>query len=126
MEQPRHIASLLSSLAEFDIEVTVAKGAHRVRVQRGSKATEVLWPQGLTEVFLGFTIDGRAVYSDSAEFYEGESQLEQVEGVARVVRNYLLHEVKVMQSGSLLKRKELHSFRDGQWQSIFLSQSDEA
>ena len=119
MEPPSHIAQLLNSLASFTTTVAHEAGAHRFHVQHGVKSVVVLWPSELGEVFFDFINEGQVLLAESVEYYEAESPVGQAEDVAKVIGNFLLNEVKVCQSGVLLKRQELQAYRGGKWQSVF-------
>jgi hypothetical protein len=64
---------------------------------------------------------GQLLLAESVECYENETGPEQAEDVVRIVENFLLNEVKVAESGTFLKRKELQSLRGGKWLSVFES-----
>ena len=119
MEVPAHIALLLNSLSRFNPVVSAGSDSHCVRFEHGEKAAKLTWPTQVAEVFFDFMKDGEIVLSESVEYYDDETRSEQAEDVARVLLNFLLHEVRVVQSGAFLKHKELQSCRGGEWLSIF-------
>ena len=121
MELTPHIIQLLKALAQFDPVVVEEEDAHRLRFERDTKVTEILWPRRVGEIFFDFIKGGEVLLAESIEYYQNETQLQQAEDVARVTRNFLLNEVKVVQSGPLLKRRELQSYRSGKWLSVFES-----
>ena len=119
MELPSHIATLLKSLAQFDSDVAADEQAHRLQFECDTKSVKVLWPKHSTEIFLDFTKGGELLLAESVEYYENETGPEQAQDIALIAQNFLLNEVKVADSGTFLKRRELQSFRSGQWLSVF-------
>jgi hypothetical protein len=123
MEPPPHIAQLLDTLAEFNPVVSVEESAHRLRFERDTKLVAVLWPNHVGEVFFEFMKSGELLLAESVEYYENETGPEQAADVAQIVQNFLLNEVKVAESGQILKHKVLQSYRSGKWLSVFESAS---
>jgi len=121
MERPSHIEQLLKSLAQFQPVVAAEQDARRLRFQSGRKVVVVLWPNQVGEVFFDFMQDTEVLKAESVEYYAAEDQVQQAEDIARVVRNFLLNEVRVAELGVLLKRTELQCNRGGMWMSVFES-----
>jgi hypothetical protein len=119
VKHPAHIALLLKSLTQHNQAVTAEENAYRLRFNRDSKLVEVLWPNQGNEVFFDFMNREELLFSESVEYYENETGLQQAEDIARVVQNFLIDEVKVAEAGLLLKRRELQSYRSGKWLSVF-------
>ena len=121
MGHPQHIEQLLSALARFKPIVVEERDAYRLRFESDLKLVTVLWPNHVGEVFFDFSKTGELLLAESVEYYENETKSEQAEDIACIVQNFLLNEVKVVESGRLLKRQELQSYRSGGWWSVFKS-----
>ncbi len=119
MKHPAYIVRLLKSLAQHNPAVSAEENAYRLRFARDLKLVEILWPNQGSEVFFDFMNSEELLFSESIEYYEKETGMEQAEDVARVVQNFLLNEVKVAEAGLLLRRRELQSYRSGKWLSVF-------
>ena len=119
MESPSHIGTLLKILARFNPEAVAEDDAYRLKFENDAKTVNVIWPTEASEVFFDFTMGGELLLAESVEYYENETELEQTQDVASIVQNFLVNEVKLAESGTFLRRKELQSFRGGKWLSVF-------
>ena len=110
---------LLDALADFAPTLAVEKGSYRINAMFDSKQVAIVWPYPLAEVFLDFSVPDGVIFSEWVEYYDGESDAEQILDIARTVRNFLLHEIRVVKIDRLLKRSELQFQQAGTWSSVF-------
>lgn len=90
MDRDLSLESLLqASLAEFAPEITTGKIAYELVAHVPDRKITVTWPCSLMEVFFDFSGPGERVFSESVEFYEGESSAELAEYVAYVAKRFL-------------------------------------
>jgi hypothetical protein len=110
---------LLETLADFSPTISKRDGAYHVSAESGVKRVNIVWPYPLGEVFLDFLEHGEVLHADWVDYYNGEETVEQVEDIARVVRNFLHNETRVAVLGSSLEDRELQYWMQTKWISIF-------
>lgn len=120
MERNPALEALLTGALEgFAPVLTHGDSAYELEASHGEKRAKVIWPVLLPELFFEFYRGEALLFSDSAEFYEGEALKEMAEEAIRVVAKFLGHETRLWEAGRLLKRRELQYEKDGEWRSIF-------
>jgi hypothetical protein len=119
VDSPEFEQQLLEALAGFQPSLTMANGAYRVSATRQSKDAVVVWPYPRAEVFIDFLEHSIVLLTESIEYDDAKPPAEQVQDLARVLRNFFLHETRVVGVGTLLKRQELQFRRGNKWVSVF-------
>lgn len=110
---------IAESLAEYSPRLSWENNAYRLKAGKAVMNVEVVWPYPLMEVYFDFTEKEEKVFSESVEFYEGESNSELAEYIVHVVRRFLDNPARIEKLGILLKRTELQVSKDGKWINVF-------
>ncbi|WP_078118596.1 hypothetical protein [Thiosocius teredinicola] len=110
---------LMVAISEFAPRITWVEAAYELVAKIPGKEVTVTWPYPLMEVFFDFVGPGDEKFSESVEFYEGESSAELAEYVANVVRRFLLLPVRIHTRKGWLSVTELQVEENGGWQCVF-------
>lgn len=120
MERDPLLEALLAGALEGLAPVlSHSESAYELEASHGAKRAKVIWPVPLPQLFFEFYEGEALLFSDSAEYYAGETLKEMAEEAIRVVGNFLSHETRLLKVGRLLKRPELQYEKDREWRSIF-------
>ncbi len=111
--------SLQASLAEFAPQINLGESAYELVAQVPDKKVAVTWPYPLMEVFFDFNGPGEEMFSESVEFYAGESSAELAEYVTYVARRFLNLRTRLHTKKGWPSVTELQVEEKGEWQCVF-------
>ena len=111
--------SLRASLAEFATEITAGETAYRLVAKVPEKEITITWPYPLMEVFFDFSGPGEKSFSESVEFYDGETSEEQTQYIGYVVKRFLKLPIRIHTKKGWPSITELQVEEKGDWQCVF-------
>lgn len=112
-------ALLATELGEFSPTLVASEAVYELVASQGAKRVVLVWPLTAQERFFDFYEGATRLFSESVEYYENETLAVQVQEAARVVRNFLGHESRIVEVGGAFKHAELQCRREAEWISVF-------
>ncbi|MNR25581.1 hypothetical protein D3C85_1427410 [compost metagenome] len=109
---------LKEKLKGYSPEIVSDTDRVSVSAKYEDRKIEVVWPFPVMEIYFDHWIGESKVFSESYEYYEGETVQEIIEDVAGYICKFLGNESRVVEVGKLFKRKELQVLVNGEWASI--------
>ncbi len=116
---PQLAQKLTEALAGYSAQLNWLHDAYNLSAEKVPKRVKITWPYPLTEVYFDFLQNDANIFSESIEFYDGESSDELCEYVAHVVKRFLDHPSRIESLGTFLKRTELQILEGDKWISVF-------
>ena len=110
---------LTDALRGYPISVDWVNETYKLTARKGEKSVVVTWPYPLMEVYFDFIENDKETFSESVEFYEGESPSELCDYLTYVIKRFLNSPSRIETRGKLLKRSELQVSESGKWVSVF-------
>lgn len=115
----QEIKDVLSlELSKFNPEFSLSEDKLFVLVVSEAKKVEITWPFPTKEIYFDLWESGKKIFSESYEYYEGESYKEIAEDVAGFAARFLTYECRVAKVGKVLTHNELQIKENGSWVSI--------